>query len=142
MYQDAERTRHEKEVLKTQLLDYQLKTAEFPNISASAGKHESAKKSARRKAANQPDSNAESPIETPAAEALSDDLKLINGISPVEEKELEKLEITSLHHLASLTENQLLELAEGSRRLIEQLQKEDWIGQARHLVRQAGLSAK
>ena len=162
---DAELARHEKEVLKTQLLDYQLRTVEFPGISAANGKHESAKKAARKKAAQQ----ADSPVEMPAAdalpdvqirnpqskirnqksaiqnpqsairnrEALPDDLKLINGISNEGEKELEKLGITSIHHLAGLSENQLLEFAEGSRRLVEQLQKEDWIGQARHLVRLA-----
>lgn len=138
---DADLATHEKEVLKTQLLDYQLKTAEFPSISAGNGKHDAVKKAARKKAARQPDSPV-SPVETPAAEALPDDLKLINGISPAEESELEKLQITSIHHLAGLTENQLLELAEGSRRLVEQLQQEDWIGQARHLVRLAGVSGE
>ncbi len=135
------RLTQEKESLQTQLLDYQLKTAEMPGLIALANGN-GASKSRGKKGAAQPvaapqngEPNGESnPEKTAPAAVEADDLKIINTITAAHESELASLGITTLRQLAELSEGQRLEIAEGSSRLAKKMEKEDWVGQARHVV--------
>ena len=135
---------HEKESLHTQLLDYQLKNAEMPGLLAATSPN-GASKTRGKKNESQPvaappspqgQTNGDSSPKNSASPiaVVVDDLKIINTITPAQESELFKMGITTIEQLANLSENQLLELAEGSSRLVKKLQKENWIGQARHVL--------
>lgn len=131
---------HEKESLHTQLLDYQLKNAEMPGLLAATNGNGSTKVRTK-KGAEQPAPtpqnghlNGESGPEKSSAPAIADDLKIINTITAAQESELLKLGISTIEQLANLSEKQLLEIAEGSSRLAKKMQKEDWVGQARHVL--------
>ncbi len=66
-------------------------------------------------------------------EDFADDLKLINGIGPREEKALAALGIATVERLAAMTDGEIAELSEGSENLMRKLQKEGWQAQAKHL---------
>jgi predicted flap endonuclease-1-like 5' DNA nuclease len=120
---------HQHESLKTQLLDYQLKTIDLPGLlDVNAIKNTSKKRS--KKSAGQPTETAAATF----AAAPAEDLKIINTIEVDQESELHKLGITTIQQLAKLTDAQVLEIAEGSSRLVEQLRAEKWVAQAQHLL--------
>ncbi len=135
---------HEKESLKTQLLDYQLQNAEMPGLLAANNANGSPKNRLKKSAElaiaapqigeSNSASNGESKPKKSNHAFLIDDLKIINTITAAQESELAKLGITTIEQLAQLSENQLLEIAEGSSKLAKKMQKENWVGQAQHVL--------
>ena len=133
---EATEMRHKKETANTQLLDYQLRNIELPGIAAQNGQHGPAKKRSKKAVTAEPETQIETVVEANFESAVlpPDDLTIIQNINSIQEKELARLGILTIAQLAVLEENQILEIAEGSRRLAEKMRKEDWVGQAKRLV--------
>src|SRR5438876_1103452 len=73
--------------------------------------------------------------------ARADDLKLINGIGPADEKRLNDVGIFTFAQLAALSPADIAAAVTGISGLTaERIIKQDWIGQARKLARQSTVS--
>ncbi|MCP4933422.1 MAG: hypothetical protein GY927_04265, partial [bacterium] len=75
-------------------------------------------------------------------EVIADDLKEINGVGPKLEKILNELGVTTFSQLSKLDVNEIIEAEDGTIDLAGRIQREDWIGQARKLMRKGSRKAK
>ncbi len=73
--------------------------------------------------------------EGPFEEAAPDDLKEINGVGPKLEKILNELGVTTFSQLSKLDVNEIVEAEDGTIDLAGRIKREDWVGQARKLMR-------
>lgn len=69
--------------------------------------------------------------QTPASH---DDLKLISGVGPVLEKKLRDAGITSYSQIATLTLAEIVDLEANVVRFAGRIERDNWIGQAKHLM--------
>lgn len=72
----------------------------------------------------------------PAAPEQTDDLKIINGISPFAEQQLHALGIHSFAQISRWDDDSVLAFAKALNISPARIFQEDWVGQARHLERQ------
>ncbi len=70
----------------------------------------------------------------PAAPESSDDLKIINGITPFAEQQLIALGIQTFAQISRWDDSAILAFAKALNVSPGKIYKEDWVGQARHLV--------
>ncbi len=76
------------------------------------------------------------------ADVTADDLKEINGIGPKLEKILNELGVTTFSQLSKLDVNEIIEAEDGMIDLAGRIEREDWVGQARKLMRKGPKKAK
>ncbi len=72
----------------------------------------------------------------PAAPEQTDDLKIINGISPFAEQQLHALGIHSFSQISRWDDDSVLAFAKALNISPAKIFQEDWVGQAQHLVRE------
>ncbi|MBK8556972.1 MAG: hypothetical protein IPL65_14920 [Lewinellaceae bacterium] len=70
-----------------------------------------------------------------AESAQTDDLKLINGVSPFAEQQLHAMGVLNFDQIASWDENTIQAVAAALGFAPEKIREEDWPEQARHLVK-------
>ena len=75
-------------------------------------------------------------------EVVADDLKEINGVGPKLEKILNELGVTTFSQLSKLDVNEIIDAEDGTIDLAGRIQREDWVGQARKLMRKSSRKAK
>lgn len=68
------------------------------------------------------------------AAAPADDLKIINGIAPFSEQKLHALGVLSIEQIAGWDSASIAEMDDALGFLPGRIEKEDWVGQARHLA--------
>lgn len=72
----------------------------------------------------------------PAAPEQTDDLKIINGITPFAEQQLHALGIYSFSQISRWDDDSVLAFAKALNISPAKIFQEDWVGQAQHLVRE------
>lgn len=72
----------------------------------------------------------------PAAPEQTDDLKIINGITPFAEQQLHSLGIYSFSQISRWDDDSVLAFAKALNISPAKIFQEDWVGQAQHLVRE------
>ena len=77
-----------------------------------------------------------------AQDAVPDDLKEINGIGPKLEKALNKQGVMTFSQLSELDIEAIVETEEGAIDLAGRIKREDWIGQARKLMKKDTKNSK
>lgn len=80
--------------------------------------------------------------EVAAKTSSHDDLKQISGIGPVFEKELNAKGYTSFEQISKLKEKDMEELAEIDGLTVDLIKNEDWVGQAKELLKSSGKETK
>lgn len=71
----------------------------------------------------------------PAAPELTDDLKIINGITPFAEQQLFALGILTYEQISRWDDEAIIAFARALQISPGKIYQEDWVGQARHLLR-------
>ena len=75
-------------------------------------------------------------------EVIADDLKEINGVGPKIEKILNELGVTTFSQLSKIDVKAITDAEDGAIDLAGRIQREDWVGQARKLMRKVSKKTK
>jgi predicted flap endonuclease-1-like 5' DNA nuclease len=122
----AQAVETERTALRRQLDDARI---EVQNLQLELLQAQSAQKQSGKHSAAQTDRGG-----GPAAPEQTEDLKIINGITPFAEQQLINLGVSSLSQISRWDDESIIAFAKALGISSGRIFQEDWVGQARHLV--------
>ncbi|WPP53650.1 helix-hairpin-helix domain-containing protein [Catalinimonas niigatensis] len=99
-------------------------------------------KASAKKAESKPTKEEAPKKEAKVKDSGSDDLKQISGIGPVFERELNAKGYTTYEQISKLKEKDMEELSEIDGLTVDLIKNEDWVGQAKELMKSSGKETK